>query len=483
MQWPLVLAALLLVTWSWASHPALRQELVYFASGLAVFVLGASAVDDGQVGRGLQIGLLAAAFCTALLGLCQYFGLSALATPWVDYAEAGEAFGNLRQPNQFASLCWLGVVIVLWGMPRLPTGAAVGFVVVLAVASAASVSRTGMLQGAMVAALASIWPGPEQPRRLRLCAVAAVAYCVGTVLLPFGLHVIFGALPGRTLWGRIGGGEACSSRMVLWSNVLHLIAQKPFFGWGWGELDYAHFMTLYPGARFCDILDNAHNLPLHLAVELGVPAAVTVCGTVVWWMVRQRPWQERDAQRQLGWGVLAIILLHSLLEYPLWYGPFQIALGASLGWLLGRPHELTRRAPSWLAVGMAAAMFVATVYASWDYARVSQIYLSPESRRPRWASDPLGEAKRSWLFANQARFAELTLTMLTLENAEWMRVHAEEALHYSPEPRVIERLVESASLTGHLEEAGMILTRYRAAFPREYAAWQTQQHLDDARTH
>ena len=57
-----------------------------------------------------------------------------------------------------------------------------------------------------------------------------------------------------------------------------LIAQKPWLGWGWGELDYAHFITLYPGARFCDILDNAHNLPLHLAVELGVPLAVVLCG-------------------------------------------------------------------------------------------------------------------------------------------------------------------------------------------------------------
>ena len=28
-------------------------------------------------------------------------------------------------------------------------------------------------------------------------------------------------------------------------------------------MDYAHFVTLYPGERFCDILDNAHNLPLH----------------------------------------------------------------------------------------------------------------------------------------------------------------------------------------------------------------------------
>jgi O-antigen ligase len=127
---------------------------------------------------------------------------------------------------------------------------------------------------------------------------------------------------------RLRGGElACASRVALWSNVLNLIGQKPWLGWGWGELDYAHYATLYAGPRFCDILDNAHNLPLHLAVELGIPAALLICGFGVWWAARRRPWRETDAVRQLAWSVLAVILLHSLLEYPLWYGPFQVAFG------------------------------------------------------------------------------------------------------------------------------------------------------------
>src|SRR5665811_2179347 len=113
----------------------------------------------------------------------------------------------------------------------------------------------------------------------------------------------------------------------------------------------------YPGARFCEILDNAHNLPLHLVVELGLPLAVLVCGAGLWLVWRQRPWRERDATRQMAWAVLALILLHSLLEYPLWYGPFQVAFGLSL-WLLWRrpcatPEKVSRLghpAPVWSAL-------------------------------------------------------------------------------------------------------------------------------------
>ena len=70
-------------------------------------------------------------------------------------------------------------------------------------------------------------------------------------------------------------------------------------------------------------------------MELGLPLALAVCGGGLWLVWRAKPWREADATRQLAWSVLAVILLHSLLEYPLWYGPFQMAFGLSL-WLLWR---------------------------------------------------------------------------------------------------------------------------------------------------
>ncbi|PZU36173.1 MAG: hypothetical protein DI574_11450, partial [Acidovorax sp.] len=45
-------------------------------------------------------------------------------------------------------------------------------------------------------------------------------------------------------------------------------------------------------------------------------------------------------------------------------------------------------------------------------------------------------------------------------------------LHYSPEPRVIERLIESATLLGLDDEAAFHLQRYRVAYPKDHARWQ-----------
>ena len=241
--------------------------------------------------------------------------------------------------------------------------------------------------------LSGLWGG----WRLRL-----VRLILGTVVAAYVAAVF--TLPTVTGFNRAGhglfvrllaGDELCGSRIPLWSNVLHLIAQKPWLGWaglGWGELDFAHFITLYNGPRFCDILDSAHNLPLHLAVELGVPVALLVCGGFAWWVLRQKPWAERDAARQMAWAVMALILLHSMLEYPLWYGPFQKAFVLCLLILWRRPTsvintrsntENTLNMPvTHVDIAQAAIINIAstialisTVYAAWDYHRVSQINL------------------------------------------------------------------------------------------------------------
>jgi O-antigen ligase len=476
-----------IVGWASVSHLSLHPDVVFLAGGLVLIAVGATAVADPQVARGMRIGLLLAAAVSAVLGLLQYFGLAGALGPWVSRAEAAEAYANLRQPNQYATLCWIGAAVLLWGTTRLRTALAVPLVVLLAVGSAASVSRTALLEGLALTLLAAWWKGPERKRRLVLCAVAGAAYFAAAWLLPLALQAVTGALPVRTLAARLGSGEGCSSRLVLWSNVLHLIARKPILGWGWGDLDFAHFETLYAGPRFCDILDNAHNLPLHLAVELGVPAALVICAGVLHWAWRQRPWGETLAPRQLAWALLALLAIHSLLEYPLWYGPFQLACGAAVGWLAVprersaggtlRREDRARGALRASSVMGAAVLLVANGYAAWDYERVSQIYLPPNERRAAWRDDAQEQALRSWLFSGQARFAELTLTTVTRSNARAVDALAHEVLHYSPEPRVIERAIESAALLGRDEEAVLDLARYRAAFPNDYEKWRAAQRL------
>ena len=434
--------------------------------------------------RTVVLAWLVAALTSSAMGLLQYVGLNPL-VPFVNATGVGEAFANLRQRNQFASLTSIGLAALLSCsvQPRQGSGWRADLPlwlgsVLLALGNAASSSRTGAVQLLLLAGMYWAWPGGSDRTRRTLLLVAALAYGLGLLALP--------RLAGLDAWHsglllRLSEGDAlCSSRVTLWSNVLQLIGLKPWTGWGWGNLDFAHYISLFPGARFCDILDNAHNLPLQIAVELGVPAALLLCGAAITLAWRSRPWAEADPARQLAWAVLAVIALHSMLEYPLWYGPFQMALWLSLWvlWRSGVPGAAPTRArrlagPASLAL---AGMLLAFVgYASWDYRRISQIYLLAPQRVAAYREDTLDKIRGSWLFQNQVAFAELTITPLTPANAAYLHALATELLHFSPESRVIEKVIESALLLGQDREAQFHMLRYQAAFPQDYARWAAQR--------
>ena len=504
-----LLAACILITLPWLNPfspgPSSAVVPLLFAWGCAagLLLLWASAHLKPQRPNwvnAMATAWLVAAAVSAVIGLLQYFGTSAWLGQWVNHTAVGEAYGNLRQRNQFATLINIGLAALLWWvaqaadpgrrfMPRqlgATTILALALAVLLGAGNAASSSRTGLLQLLLVVVLSLYWQ--HRTRRhvasihagqalQRVLLAAVLAYAVATWALPW----LAGLDPMHSgAWARLRSGDAvCSSRLTLWRNVLYLIAQKPWLGWGWGELDYAHFITLYPGARFCDILDNAHNLPLHLAVELGVPLALMVCGAALWLAWRARPWHEQDATRRMAWGILAVILLHSLLEYPLWYGPFQMATGLCVWLLLPKSTRAHGSLAPYLQAGCAGALLTVCALAAWQYHLASQIYLDPGKRSPAYRVNTLEKTRHAFLFQDQLRFAELTLTDLTPDNAAQMNQLAKEMLHFSPEARVAVVVIDSARLLGREAEARFYLARLQAAFPQAYADWRQEHDLPD----
>ena len=428
---------------------------------------------NDKLTQAANFGWLGAACISAVLGFLQYFNWEGPFSPLINHAGLGEAFGNLRQRNQYATLGAIGLAVLgtmatsrHWVRAKPWTAAAAA---ILGAAMAMSGSRTALLELAFLLLLAWRWRGA----RVWTMAVAVVAYAIAARFFPGWADV------DASVFARLQDtNNMCASRLSLWGNVLQLIAQKPFLGWGWGELDFAHFMTLYAntpftGLRFCAVLDNAHNLPLHLAVELGVPIALAACYGVVVWLQRKKPWQELDSNRRIAWSILGVIAIHSLLEYPLWYGPFQMAVLMGL-WMLRTPKPVAESSSRLRVVLVACSALIwaaAIGFAAWSYWRVSQLYIEPEARALAYRTNTLEKLKDSVLFQNQVRFAQLAVTPLDTENAKEMFALAQTVLHFSPEPLVIIKAIESAKLLGLKEEVILYSKRFEAAFPLEYAAW------------
>ena len=488
--------------WSGAGWEALAALLAWGCVGLMAWVgaglagvgsrdgTGAGAGADTRSGagmgsgavRGLAFMWLVVALVSCVLALLQYLSVEQWFAPWISASTDGTAYANLRQRNQFATLCSMGLVALLYlcqtgplrGGQAWPWAAAA----VLAAGTALSSSRTGALQWLLIAAAMLCWRASLRAPVRWLCVGALGLYGLAVLAMPWFARWV--GNPATGLWGRAQeAGEAGGSRLALYSNVLDLIAQKPWLGWGWRELAYAHYSGVFD-VRFVELLDNAHNLPLHLAVELGLPYAAVFCAAVLWWVLRSAPWAEVHPTRQLAWAVLLLLGVHSMVEYPLWYGPFIITLGLCLG-LLQPLKYASNRPVIQVNNAQAAIKFVAigllclAAYLGYDYHRASQIYLDKAERSARYPSDALGGtlgyAQQSWVYQRQAKFAELMVTAVTPQTAAQVLTLALDLVHYSPEPRVIEPLIEAAVMLHFDDVAAVHLARYKAMYPQEYAAW------------
>lgn len=446
----------------------------------SALMVGRRAAELPQLACAMAWGWLIAGLLSAAAAWIQFSGMSSQFAPWVSLTSPGEAFGNLRQRNLYATLTALGLCALCWlvrtqrGQPQPVL--AIMAAAVLAAGNALSVSRTGLFELLLVVGALVAWGG-FRDKALRPVLLAVIpAYAAGAI----GLPRLLGLDAHVDIFTRLTeGAPLCSSRSTLWANVLELIRQRPLTGWGWGELDRLHYEHLYDGVRFCGILDNAHNLPLHLAVELGLPVTFVLIAWAVAAVVRRRPWTPTSPLHQMAWTMLAVLALHSLLEYPLWYGPFQIAFGLAAGilWQAAALHPSsnpTGRAAPWRGHaqrGAALAFLLAIGAATWDYEKVRQIYLPPEQRSGFWSIDAFDLAGQCFFFRQAGQFAQLTMTTVNRENAPWVLASAQQSLSYSPEPRVIEKLVESAVMLGRDDLALAHLARYRAAFPDEHARW------------
>jgi hypothetical protein len=187
---------------------------------------------------------------------------------------------------------------------------------------------------------------------------------------------------------------------------------------GWGEFNFAWSLTPFPD-RPNAFFDHTHNLPLQLAVELGVPLAALVLALLSWALVRA----VRRAVRDRGGGsvgpsrpaaaMLVLIGLHSLLEYPLWYAYFLLPAAWVWGFALADargaesvPVPGSRRAGAPMAAA-GAALVVAAAAALADYVRVTTIFVVGDGTVP--LEQRIEAGKRSVLFSHHAHYAAATV--------------------------------------------------------------------------
>jgi O-antigen ligase len=358
------------------------------------------------------IAVAAAAVGSALVALVQVFAPSLADGTFIAASGTpGRAVGNLRQPNHLASLLLWGLIALVWlGEARLLPRAVVQlFAAPVLVGVVLSASRTGIVGALLLAAWGAADRRLSRPGRALLIAMP-LGYALAWAALAGWAHLTGASLAAETRL-TAAGGDLSSSRFAIWSDTLGLLRTVPWTGVGFGEFNYAWSLSAFPH-RPTAFFDHTHNLPLHLLVELGLPLGGLVLALLAVALVGAWRAAAADAgpapTTRAALAMVVMIGVHSLLEYPLWYGYFLLPAAFAFGLVLGRPDAPPVAGRTRLLPVVSAGLMAAALLSVLDYQRVVVIFAPPRDAAP--LATRILEGQRSIFFAHHADYAAATAT-------------------------------------------------------------------------
>ena len=475
--WPLwaSLAVLVLAAaWSWGPG-ALPASLALSCLGTliaaAVLVAGGAGARARPDAEALFIAFAWAwVACGALniaIAMVQVFAPSWSDGNWLATSGSpGRAVGNLRQPNHLSSLLlWHCIAVVallqLGQLRRVWAGLLLALGVFAVVLTA---SRTGLVSVLLLAGWGLLDRRLSRPARSLLVAapfVYALSWLGMAQWAELTQHTFGGAQ-------RLAEADVSGSRVAIWRDTLTLIAQQPWAGVGFGEFNLAWTLTPLP-QRPVAFFDHTHNLPLQLAVELGLPLATLVMALLLWalWRGLRAAWATPGnlgtAQRCAMLMVL-MIGLHSLLEYPLWYSYFLLPAAWAWGFALQADAAVPAAAVSAPQASnrasrplmLAAAVVVAGAgYSVVDYLRLASIFSAEPGDAP--LAQRVANGQRSVFFAHHADYAAVTAGLPVADPARAF----DRAVHYLLDARLMMAWADSLAERGETDAARHIAERLR----------------------
>lgn len=345
---PLLIAAVIIGVTSILAAALGRSSLSIAVTGVSVLTCAAIVAAiaaacarhqlSGSVFAVFCWGAMAVALINALVGIAQVIAPDWPHMVWLPQSRSfGRAGGFMNQANQLATLLSFGLVATWYlreigRIGKLLAGVAV---TTLLFGLAFSGSRAGSI--GLVALLLTLLIAPVLPRdvpgRRRSAAVVLTGVYVAASFIAIQVVSAHSGADasgdtGYQRWMPQQTGSSIQVRMTLWQNSLDLIRQQPWTGTGFGNFNLAWTLTPLDARPWLELDANAHNLPLHLMAELGVPLGGLVCVllAIAFWRLCRSALRRRSTEllevslqaRTCALWVL-VALLHSLLEFPLWF--------------------------------------------------------------------------------------------------------------------------------------------------------------------
>jgi hypothetical protein len=459
--------------------------IAYFLMAALAMVLGATWSAGAHATQRLTYALVLAHLLAGLLSVgiasMQFIGTEGLLGYWVmqlphGVGQAIRPYANTGQPNQLALLFCMAIAASWWlyQTGKLRAGMALVAVLALLWGLALTQSRIGWLIVPIFSALVWRWRGNADFRCIPVAVLAALLLLYGMMVALLPLLATLLGVTTTSAAARVGGG---SERWVLMQQAWQISWAQPWFGAGWYQFGPEQLKI---GADFAPstYAQHSHNIVLNFAAELGWPVTLLTFGLLAWWFAAAC--LRRPLSKEVGFAVLFLlaVLVHSLVEFPLWYA--YVLMPVAL--LMGMVHQqqfgaLQRRVPRAVVIVLFCLMAAGLVGVATDYRRLVVGFRALGWENLGLKADEGSTDKPAFTmfpqFYDYFRFAKtLARRQMKSEEIAFMERTASR-FGYAP---VLMRMSLVYALNGRPDDAlraMKTLSRLHAhAYPEAWAAWQ-----------
>jgi hypothetical protein len=266
-------------------------------------------------------------------------------------------------------------------------------------------------------------------------------------------------------------------RPRLWYVGWLLFQEAPLLGQGFRQFGFHYFLenAALPEPRVTGFNDHAHNLVLNVMAEFGLPGLALLVAGIAGWL----PGLWRQPRSLALWwavAVLAVIGLHSMVEYPLWYtfflGPAALILGLTdvhtVEWRARSARVVRLMAGSMLVLGWIALSQLWRDYLELEgFLAFRYRYLHATEEVNRQARDALLDLHRKSLLSPLVELGLARSVHVSSERLQDKLAVNARAMRVFPISDVVYRQAMLLALAGDAAGARAQWDRAVAAFPED----------------
>lgn len=434
----------------------------------------------------LAVFLLVGAELNALAGFLQHYRWNTFLNSVVTVKTSGAVYGNTAQPNHFANFIALGLLSL--GLLHVKRGwrtwqttlltAPLLFVLVL------SGSRSSWLYLTFALVLAWLWQ--RRDTALRPVLHFALALWVGFVVMHFVVQIpwLAGTTGSITSVDRLFGEAGTNSiRFHLWHEAILIFAQFPLIGAGFGQFAYEHLLlgSELQNPSITGLYNNAHNIVMQVAAEAGLAGLGILLGTLGMWfwtsVVRKTTF---DIEHWWAYGLLAVIAIHSQLEYPLWYLYFIGIAAVVIGLFDYTSYRLELRTAGRLSVSiivLLGTISLVQAYQGYKHLENALALRMAATKNPKFIPAARDELLVAYRYPLLGSYAELFIANMMDPSADHLKEKLElneRALSYIPNSPVAYHQALLLAWSDRSEEAKAMIADAIWSYPFEFPAVKTE---------